>query len=516
MDRVNIKYAPALNDLTVDDCFSDEGMEAVLCEEEQARLSRNKKAAVGNSGSSDEQSLIFEKPEDAQLLSIIQQRHWAELLHRVKTQPHITYVKFSGRSSSAGNLLLHEAYRHRAPIGTIEDLIDANEKAVSTRGHSGYLALHYACSSGASEHVIELLVSMHPDAVKVADDHSRTLPLHLASKMGASEEALMTLLTAYPEAATIRDDFGRLPMDYAKNILNDKAREIAVGCLRRARWLQSAAKNARETTGNEYQQRISGYEESQAAHLKMIKEIHDEEILDMEKKVEEQEGYLSSQRERIENLEKRIKDDAEEYKQRIDNLEKMLKAKHEELSTKVDHEQKQVDQIQAVLHLKTEKLEEVSTKLEQVHHENTSLAQQVDARTRDFQVALEDIETLNKHAEWLESILGSIRIIANSEAPIVSSIQRREHSIHTGGSTLSDSSRRHPRKSPSITTSRSKSKFETNIPIYGRKMSSMDSEVLSARPGSKRSTIHAAESRSQEAWDCDPSQVVQRRDGNDE
>jgi hypothetical protein len=511
MNRVNIKYAPALKDMTVEDCFSDEGMEAVLCEEEQAKLSRNRKAAGANSSESpDEQSAIYEKPEDAELLKIIRRRDWAELLYRLEIHPHITYIKFAGKSTSTGNLVLHEACRYLAPVDTIEVLIDANEEAVRTKGHSGFLPLHFAYASGASEDVIKLLVSIHPDAIQAADDDSHTLPLHLASKMGASEEAFMTLLTAYPDATQIRDDFGRLPMDYAKTLLNDKKREIAMECLQRARWLDRAAKHAREMTEWEYERRIHGYEESQAAHLKMIKEVHDEEISEMERTIEEQREELSSQAEQIEDLEKKFDDEMEMYKKRIETLEKMVETKDVESSAKIDAQEDKLSQIQIAFDDKTAELKEVSKKLEQRQKENDYLVQQVEAQTRDFHVALEDIETLNKHAEWLESILGSIRDIANSEAPIVSSMtQRREHSNHTGGTTVTDSSRRRPRKGESINTSRAKSKLERNSRKHGRKISSTDPAVISTRSDGAMSEFDVADWRSEEAWDFDPS-----RDGD--
>jgi hypothetical protein len=470
MDRVNIKCAPALNDLTVNDRLSDEGMEAVLFEEELARLSQNEKTATGGiPGSTDEQSVIYEKPEDADLLNIVHRRDWEELLYRVETQPHITYAKFSGRSSSAGNLLLHEACRHQAPIDTIESLVDANEAAVRTKGHSGYLPLHYVCSAGASERVVEFLLSIYPDAVHVADEHSHTLPIHLASKMGAAEEAIMMLLTAHPEAATIRDDFGRLPMDYAKNILNKTMRASVIGSLQQARWLQSATRHAREVTEGEYQRRIRGYEESQASHLKMIKEVHEEELLELEKSIEEQREEVSLRLEQVDDLEKRMEDETKEYKTRIATLEKMLVSKDEEVKSRLDQEYQHISKIQVAFDLKVAELKDASKKLDQVQKESVSLQQEVESRTRDFQIALEDLETLNKHAEWLESILGSIRHIANSEAPVRSG-QRGEHSNHTIESTLSDYSRHGRRMSPTHATISSMGKFETGIPRYDRKM----------------------------------------------
>ncbi|KAL3904448.1 MAG: hypothetical protein SGILL_010064, partial [Bacillariaceae sp.] len=52
-------------------------------------------------------------------------------------------------------------------------------------------------------------------------------------------------------------------------------------------------------------------------------------------------------------------------------------------------------------------------------------------RKEELEIALDDVETLNQHSEWLESVVTSIRRIANTEAPLVKSMHQREHSQRT-------------------------------------------------------------------------------------
>jgi len=71
-----------------------------------------------------------------------------------------------------------------------------------------------------------------------------------------------------------------------------------------------------------------------------------------------------------------------------------------------------------------------SAELAEVQARNESLSQQLDERTNEFEIALTDIDTLNKHAEWLESALTSIQQIASAEPPLVRSLHRREQQNH--------------------------------------------------------------------------------------
>ena len=73
----------------------------------------------------------------------------------------------------------------------------------------------YSCTSGASHHVVELLIDAYPAGTRTRDDHEETLPLHLACKWGASEAVLIAIMTTHPEGAIFRDKSGKTPMDHA-------------------------------------------------------------------------------------------------------------------------------------------------------------------------------------------------------------------------------------------------------------------------------------------------------------
>jgi hypothetical protein len=64
--------------------------------------------------------------------------------------------------------------------------------------------------------------------------------------------------------------------------------------------------------------------------------------------------------------------------------------------------------------------------LEQAKKLNKSTTQQLEQRTEDIELALDDIDTLNRHSEWLESVLGSIRNLSNTESPLIRNIQRKD------------------------------------------------------------------------------------------
>jgi hypothetical protein len=141
MNRAKIKYAPAIKDMTVehDKGNDDEGMEAVLCPKngrrrQQQQQQRSKQIEERSSHSSSVgDSIIYETPQNVELLDLIENKDWEKLIYRLLKQPHIAHVKFTGRSlksTSAGNLVLHEICKHNAPIDVIEAFIEANHAAL--------------------------------------------------------------------------------------------------------------------------------------------------------------------------------------------------------------------------------------------------------------------------------------------------------------------------------------------------------------------------------------------------
>jgi hypothetical protein len=463
MDRLKVKCAPAIPDLTVEDreLEDDEGMEAVLWEN----------GAKVDDSKSDKRIITIEKSGDEELLDIIQRRDWKVLMNRCQNYPHLAYVKFSGSSPiSKGNLVLHEVCKQTPPNDLVEILYDANDSAVMIRGYGGYLPIHHACASGASDEVIQYLFAKYPEGVSVSDENEHGLPLHLACKMGASEDVYMLLLSQYPEAASMRDDFGRLPIDYAKSIRNAGTRDIALKCLKFAKWLQSSSNYSKQKTEREFESRIRGYEDCQAQHLKMIKEVHEGEI------------------EELENAVSLLKKDAMKKTSLINELQQQLQIKNDE----IEHKNASLTKMQVAMDSKVAKITELSKKLAKATKNNQTLSQEVDERSNELDLAIQDIETLNQHSEWLESVLTSIRTIANTEAPIVKSLHRREQ-----GSEWSECS-----ISQGFTEETAAKKFATAIPRFGKKNDTVDGGALEG----------VVESRS-EVWDYDIDSV-NRQDGH--
>ena len=436
MNRTKLKLSPAIIDRTVkqNEGNDDEGMEAVLFHSKGRRQRQHRSKKINDNSSSshsiniteeEEHSVIYESPQNTELLNLVQNKKWEKLLYRLLNKPHIAHVKFTGRSMksiSAGNLVLHEACKYDAPIDVIEALIEANDAAITTKGHSGYLPFHCACANGASIELIRLLCSLHPDSARAVDDDESVLPLHLACKTAVTkEEVYMCLLTSYPEGARIRDDFGRLPIDYAKSIRSDVHRKIAIECLHRANWLESAAKYSRERTESEYHRMIRGYEQVQAQQLKVIQEVHAQEIGELEVVLEIHKEELSERSKDIEELDHHLQEKTDEFHHRVESLEKSMKTKSRKLQGQIEKAKQETTKTQVTLDLKIGESIDLSQKLEQAKNIIESLTQQLEQRTEDIELALEDIETLNRHSEWLESVLGSIRNLSNSESPLMTS-----------------------------------------------------------------------------------------------
>mmetsp|Transcript_26752 Transcript_26752/g.62523 ORF Transcript_26752/g.62523 Transcript_26752/m.62523 type:complete len:509 (-) Transcript_26752:1004-2530(-) len=438
MDRANLKFSPAIADRTATKVDGqEEGMEAVLFNNKGKPKRRSKKKNTPSVASQeDDSSAIFESPNNAELLDLIQKKKWEQLLYRLLNDPHAAYVIFTGRSTTStsdGNLALHEACKHDAPIDIVEALIESNEKAIMTKGNKGYLPLHCACDSGASVEVIEFLESLYPEGVKLVDDEDGYLPLHLACKAGKTkEEVYRCLLTSYPEAYQIQDYFGRLPIDYAKNILSEGYRNVAVECMERASWLERASKNARERTEKDYQQRIKGYEQFQAQQLKMIEDVHTKEIANFEATVKSQEEEIELRSKDFEALDQHLQAKTKEFLDRVGSLEKSMKTANRQLQGLLDKAKKEKAKTQVALDVKTVEVDDLSTELEQSKALIESLSEQLEQRTEDLEIALEDMDTLNKHAEWLESTLESIRLLSTAVSPQVEEYQRNnEHQSDT-------------------------------------------------------------------------------------
>ena len=411
-------------------------MEAAFFQKKPRRRrsqSRSRKPSGNRSNSEDDDdiSAVHESTHTRELLNLVETKNWEKLLYRVLKKPPTAHVKISSRSSK-GNLILHEVCKHDPPIDVVEALIELNDQALKTKGNLGYLPLHVACAHSASIELIQLLHSHYPDAAKITDDDESVLPLHIACITGNTEEEIfMCLLTSYPEGSMIRDDFGRLPIDYAKSIRSDIHRKIAVDSLKHATWFESAAKQSRERTESEYHRRIRGYEQSQAQQLKMIEEVHTKEIAKLDASYESKKKELSERSQDLDELDQHLQEMTDQFRDRMESLEMSMKTKNRKLQGQLEKAEQETTKTQVALDMKIEEAADLSQKLKETKNANDSLREKLEQRTEELDLALEEIETLSKHLEWLDSIVGSIRKLSNSESPVLHHLQRKERNHST-------------------------------------------------------------------------------------
>ena len=171
-----------------------------------------------------------------EMFKLIEKGNWKDLVIHVKQNPQSSFVRLTqgakGYSlTSKGNLLLHEVCRYEPSVELVDAIISVNNGALKAIGEYGRMPLHFACACGASGEVVKRLVAAFPQAVKLRDGGDLMLPLHLACKWGASKEVVEALLGAHPDGRKIRDIFGKVPMDYAKQLGSKENRDAIVDCL---------------------------------------------------------------------------------------------------------------------------------------------------------------------------------------------------------------------------------------------------------------------------------------------
>jgi len=144
--------------------------------------------------------------------------------------------------------------------------------------------------------------------------------------------------------------------------------------------------------------------------------------------------------------------------------------------------------LRVVLDLKKEELIGISSKLEQADKLSESFLQQLEQRNADFELALDDIDTLNRHSEWLESVLKSIRNLANTESPLVRDVQRKdEHqSLSTYASAAQSRSSGRVRTSIVERDSVSSSMLVQSLPLSGIPRKPVENKISDESSTEKR------------------------------
>jgi hypothetical protein len=120
------------------------------------------------------------------------------------------------------------AARHCTTDKVINALLSIHPDAVKIPNKIGQLPLHVAAGFSKSLSVVAALLSAHPDSVKHADIFGR-LPLHEAAMRCENPETIRSIFSAHPEAARISDADGCLPLHHA--VSTNQRRSVVIELL---------------------------------------------------------------------------------------------------------------------------------------------------------------------------------------------------------------------------------------------------------------------------------------------
>jgi len=145
------------------------------------------------------------------LRNLIYLQEWTDVISVCISNPY--EAKATDRT---GDLPLHEACLHGAPIDVIKCLLSAYPYGVREKGFCDRLPLHYAVYNKPSLDTIHLLLRKFPEAISTADVDGY-LPIHLAVIRSAPKQFIEALIMAYPKSLRITNKFGNTPQMLAKN-----------------------------------------------------------------------------------------------------------------------------------------------------------------------------------------------------------------------------------------------------------------------------------------------------------
>jgi len=169
-----------------------------------------------------------------EIFTSIEKRRWEDLMEHLNYYPRAAAFPCPKnlRTSTKGNLMLHEACRNNPPLKVVDVLINAYGDAAKAKGGKGYLPIHYACATGASAEVIERLINIFPASIRTRDTNDLMIPLHFACKWGAQSDVIELLIRTYPEGKQVRDIYAKTPNDYATELGDE--REVVLASLGRS------------------------------------------------------------------------------------------------------------------------------------------------------------------------------------------------------------------------------------------------------------------------------------------
>lgn len=112
-------------------------------------------------------------------------------------------------------------------IGNDESKQAKNEEIISKKDALGRLPVHYACKHGHLKDVIETMISLHLESLKVADVNG-FLPLHVACRFGHPVSLIKFMLFKAPETVSWKTKKGNTPAMIAMKYMEEGERKRQV------------------------------------------------------------------------------------------------------------------------------------------------------------------------------------------------------------------------------------------------------------------------------------------------
>jgi ankyrin repeat protein len=108
---------------------------------------------------------------------------------------------------------LHYLVWRKPPSDLVERLLQLAPETIKVQDkYGGNLPLHVALYYEASSDVIKMILPAYPQAAEV-QKHNGNLPLHLALLCNASNDVIKMLVDAFPGSTTIKNNNGMVPLD---------------------------------------------------------------------------------------------------------------------------------------------------------------------------------------------------------------------------------------------------------------------------------------------------------------
>ncbi len=134
------------------------------------------------------------------------------------------------RSKELYSLCRYLDWEYPNRFEVVQEWLDNNKddedlliKAANYKGKDNWTPLHYLVRKKPPSNLVERLLQLAPDTIKVQDNSHGALPLHYALWKNASSDVIKMLLQAYPRAVEVPDKDGWFPLHLAlwKNASTD-------------------------------------------------------------------------------------------------------------------------------------------------------------------------------------------------------------------------------------------------------------------------------------------------------